>query len=623
MAGLIPQAFIDDLLRRIDIVDVIDRRVRLKRTGRNYSACCPFHQEKTPSFSVSPEKQFYHCFGCGVSGNALGFIMAFEGLDFPGAVESLAASAGLEVPRQEMTAQAEQAIRKQKELVTLLSQAADFYRKNLIRSPRAMQYLVARGLSPKVIEDFGIGYAPAGWDDLMRHLSDVGWQISQLVDSGLLVEKEDSGRRYDRFRDRIMFPIRDSKGQIIGFGGRVLGDEKPKYLNSPETVVFSKGRELYGLYEANRSHGRPERLVVVEGYMDVVALAQFGVTYAVAALGTALGSFQIAKAFRCCDELVFCFDGDAAGRRAAEKALDASLPLLDAGKRIGFLFLSDGEDPDSYIRSRGMDDFVALLDMAQPLSSYLFEALGGGLSLESAEGRAGLVTRALPELCRIPEGPFRKQMFMELALRTRSDIHSLEQMAAGSGHTVSAGLADLPDPLETGSLVTDRLVNDEKSETSLKTRGGTSGKGAASSADLVLLQKEIARILVAFPQFAGLIIERLGVNIEDADMSLLSNLAALVKTYPGASASRLMGLWHGLYPDPVSNQWLAGLLEKGYLMTDAERVSRHLNDTLNRLLAVLNRETPLERLISLARERPLTEPEKQKLKQLLSGSTGK
>jgi DNA primase len=614
MSGLIPQAFIDDLLCRVDIVDVIDRRIRLKKSGRSYSACCPFHQEKTPSFNVVPEKQFYHCFGCGVSGNAIGFLMAFEGLDFPSAVDSLAASVGLSVPHEQLTEEAELAVKKQKDIFLLLKHTANYYRNVLAQNANARSYIEARGLSPSVIETYGIGYAPPGWDGLSLHLLGSGWSESQLIESGMSVEREGTGRSYDRFRERLMFPIHDSKGQVIGFGGRVLGDEKPKYINSPETAVFSKGRELYGLYEAACHSRKMERLVVVEGYMDVVALAQFGVSYAVAALGTAISSIQIEKAFRYCNELIFCFDGDAAGRRAAGKALDASLPLLVAGKTVKFLFLVEGEDPDSYIRSRGKENFVALLDIAQPLSSYLFEVLADGLSLESAEGRAGLITKALPVLYRIPEGPFRQQLFIELSLRTQSDINLLERVGA---------------PIAERLLNKGALQLSEKGADEVDSYRNVQGAKAPipqvpekkDAKDLLHLQNAAAQILLAFPQLTAAVLSwatRTASKSVILDGVWLVQLANLVAQYPGASSSRLLGLWHGLYQDSEWLGCLAPVIQKECLVADAVVAVCQMNDILGKLDVELTQVMPLEKLILISKERPLTELEKHQLKLLIA-----
>jgi len=421
MAGRIPQAFIDDLLERVDLVEVIDRRMPLRKSGRNYSALCPFHNEKTPSFSVNPDKQFYYCFGCGAGGNAIGFVMDFDRVDFPQAVENLATLAGLEVPREQNEQPAARQ-QQQRDLYTILDAAARFFREQLRSHPqaqRAVEYLKKRGVTGAIARDFGIGYAPPGWDNLLRALGADERDRNLLLEAGMLVSKEDEGKCYDRFRDRIMFPILDTRGRVIAFGGRVLNDEKPKYLNSPETPVFHKGKELYGLFQARRAQRQLSRLIVVEGYMDVVSLAQFGIPYAVATLGTATSTEHLQKVFRHCPEVVFCFDGDRAGRQAARRALEAALPIMEDGRQARFLFLPEGEDPDSLVRSKGTADFERLLgNAAQPLEDYLFESAGEGIDLHSLEGRARLSKQAAPLIGKLPEGVYKQLMLDALAERT-------------------------------------------------------------------------------------------------------------------------------------------------------------------------------------------------------------
>ncbi len=430
MAGRIPQPFIDDLLERTDIVEVIDRRVPLKKSGRNYSARCPFHDEKTPSFTVSPDKQFYYCFGCGAGGNAIGFIMDFERLDFPRAVENLAQSAGLDVPREESTRGpgATPPSPERRDLYTLMEELARFYREQLRRHPqaqRAVEYLKRRGLSGGIARDFGLGYAPPGWDAVLERFGGDDAARKRLLEAGMLVQRDD-GRSYDRFRDRVMFPIRDSRGRIVAFGGRVLGDDTPKYLNSPETPIFHKGRELYGLYEARRHLRHIRRMLVVEGYMDVVALAQFDIRYSCATLGTATNSEHLRKIFRQCPEVVFCFDGDRAGRQAARRALEAALPVMEDGRQARFLFLPEGEDPDTLVRSQGREAFEALVQNAIPLERYLFDALSEDLDPDTMEGRARLARLATPLLRQLPGGVYRQLMLAALAERTGLTSAQLE-----------------------------------------------------------------------------------------------------------------------------------------------------------------------------------------------------
>tara|TARA_B100000767_G_scaffold254684_1_gene260268 strand:- start:992 stop:2848 length:1857 start_codon:yes stop_codon:yes gene_type:complete len=440
MAGRIPQHFIDDILDRVDIVEVIDRRVSLKKTGRNYSACCPFHNEKTPSFSVNPDKQFFYCFGCGAGGNSIGFIMDYENLDFPAAVESLASVAGLEVPR-EASNSVEQRQRKSESqgLYDTLAWAAKHFQLQLRQhsnKAQAIDYLKNRGLSGEVARDFGIGYAPPGWDHLLNALA-LGEQrprqIKQLETCGMLVKK-DNGDFYDRFRERIIFPIRDNRGRVIAFGGRVLNDDKPKYLNSPETPVFSKQRELYGLFEARKANRQLDYILMVEGYMDVVSLVQFGITNAVATLGTASSIVHLEKIFRHSSKLVVCFDGDAAGKKAATRLLETALPAMTDGREICFLFLPDGEDPDTYVRQHGKIAFGAQVDNATPLEVLLIETASEGIKLNSDAGKAKLSQRALPLIQQLPHGVFKQLMLRKLASITGADIHLLASQEA----TISA-----------------------------------------------------------------------------------------------------------------------------------------------------------------------------------------
>ena len=421
---MIPQSFIQDLLGRVDIVDVVDRHVKLKRAGANYVACCPFHAEKTPSFTVSQAKQFYHCFGCGAHGTAVGFLMEYGGMGFVEAVKDLAQNAGMTVPE----VRSEQAVRRAQQgegLYEVLLRAAQYYRAQLKDAPRAIAYLKQRGLSGDIAKRFGIGYAPEGWQSLAGVFSD--YEGPMLAGAGL-VKSNDDGKHYDVFRDRVIFPIVDVRGNVIGFGGRVLGDGEPKYLNSPETAVFEKGRELYGLYQARRAIRDAGRVVVVEGYMDVVALAQHGVDYAVATLGTATTPLHVQKLARQSDEIVFCFDGDEAGRRAAWRALENSLAQLQDGKQVKFLFLPEGEDPDTYVRKHGKPAFEALLDRAVPLSRFLLDELASRVDLSTAEGRANCIHAAKPLLKQMQADALRVQLTRELAEKCRLSMEEATQL---------------------------------------------------------------------------------------------------------------------------------------------------------------------------------------------------
>ncbi len=415
MSGRIPRDFIDDLLVRVDIVDLIDSYVPLKKAGTSYKARCPFHDEKSPSFSVNRKKQFYHCFGCGAGGNAISFLMEFSHLDFVEAVEDLAGFVGIDVPRE-----AEQYLGKRQDysaLYTILEQVAVFYVEQLRQHPqasKAVEYLKNRGLSGEVAKNFSLGYAPDDWESLASRFDN-----KLLIDAGMLVKKE-SGRVYDRFRGRLVFPIRDKRKRIIGFGGRVLDDSLPKYLNSPETGVFSKGKELYGLFELLEKDSKPLRILIVEGYMDVLALSQFGITYSVAALGTATSKNHLDLLFRFTAELVFCFDGDAAGQKAAWRAVQESFPCLRDGRQVKVMMLPLGQDPDSLVRNEGVEVFERRIQDSQPLSDYFFQTLGKDLDLSSVEGKAKLVSSAKPYVEKIPAGIFREMMLGELKTRTFS-----------------------------------------------------------------------------------------------------------------------------------------------------------------------------------------------------------
>ncbi len=433
----IPSSFIQELLARADIVDIVGRHVQLKKGGANFMGLCPFHGEKSPSFRVSPSKQFYHCFGCGVSGDAIKFMTEYGGMSFVEAVKDLAQQYGLQVPDDDVSpqdrAKVAQVREQQATLTSVLEKAAIAYIKHLRNSARAIDYFKGRGLSGEIAKTFGLGYAPEGWRALASVFPDYNDPL--LVESGLVITGEPGeenaqgeAKRYDRFRDRVMFPIRNVKGECIGFGGRVLGDEKPKYLNSPETPVFSKGRELYGLFEARtalREHGYA---LVTEGYMDVVALAQLGFANAVATLGTACTADHVQKLFRFTDSVVFSFDGDSAGRRAARKALDAALPFATDVRSVKFLFLPEEHDPDSYIREHGKDGFAAYVSKAVPLSKFMLEAAGEGCELDTAEGRAHMASNARPLWTALPDGTLKRQLLAEIADQVQIDSRELLQI---------------------------------------------------------------------------------------------------------------------------------------------------------------------------------------------------
>jgi len=426
---MIPQEFIQSLLGRVDIVDVVDRYVKLKKAGANFSACCPFHNEKTPSFTVSPSKQFYHCFGCGAHGNAIGFLMEYSGLAYPEAIRALAESVGMPVP--ETRSRYEKAGPAQAPgLAARMMDALAYYRAELKKSRAAIDYLKGRGLSGEIAARYGLGFAPDGWQNLEAVFAD--YASADLRDTGLVIdsepEEEKRSRRYDRFRNRVMFPILDSRGNVIGFGGRVIGEGEPKYLNSPETPLFEKGRELYGLYQARRAIRDANQVLVVEGYMDVVALAQHGVENAVATLGTATTPMHVAKLLKLADNVVFCFDGDNAGRKAAWRALEVSLPVLADGKVVSFLFLPPEDDPDTFVRREGKAGFLDAVAAAKPLSQFLFAELAAHVDMATEEGRARFVSQARPLVAQI-EAPalaaLLRRRLAELARLSSEEIDTL------------------------------------------------------------------------------------------------------------------------------------------------------------------------------------------------------
>ena len=428
MAGRIPQAFLDEIVARADIVEIIGARVPLKKSGREFKANCPFHNEKSPSFWVSPEKQFYHCFGCGAHGTVIGFLMQYEKMEFLDAVADLAQRAGLELPKEAQGPRDAGSV----DLHDVTAKAARFFEQNLADNPRARAYLETRGIDAKTRANFALGYAPDSWDALLTRFGTQDDERRRLFQVGLIIERDTRGGEraagfYDRFRDRLMFPIRDSRGRVIAFGGRVIDKGEPKYLNSPETPLFHKGRELYGLYEARQAHTDFKRLMIVEGYMDVVRLHQAGITYAVATLGTATTQEHLNKIFRITSELVFCFDGDRAGRQAAWRALDNALPLARDGRELKFLFLPEGHDPDTLVALEGREAFEARLKSALPLSEYLVQQLKLDLDLDSVDGRAKLKALAAPLFARMPDGIYRELLADRLAAEIRMPAVKLKE----------------------------------------------------------------------------------------------------------------------------------------------------------------------------------------------------
>lgn len=608
MAGRIPQAFIDDLLERVDIVEVIDRRVPLKKSGRNYSARCPFHDEKTPSFSVSPDKQFFYCFGCGAGGNAIGFVMDYDRVDFPQAVETLATLAGLEVPREAQPEQAVQQQRQQRDLYQILEATARFYREQLRHHPqaqRAVDYLKRRGVTGAIARDFGIGYAPPGWDNLLQALGANEHERKLLLDSGMLVLKEDENKCYDRFRDRVMFPILDSRGRVIAFGGRVLNDDKPKYLNSPETAIFHKGRELYGLFQARKAVRHLQRLVVVEGYMDVVALTQFGIPYAVATLGTATSTEHLQKIFRHCAEVIFCFDGDNAGRQAARRALEAALPAMEDGRSARFLFLPEGEDPDSLVRAQGSAAFEQLLTTAQPLADYLFDSVADDLDINSLEGRARLSKLAAPLIGKVPNGVFKQLLVGALAQRTGLSSERLDTLlnAAMSNKSTASVRENQPSRSSASTSPMRRRP--------LPPRTEIQRQPVLYAIGLLLLHPRLAQHAPAASQLA---------HLTGETAILLRDLLELLQRRPEANTNVLLGHW---YDQPWRQHVEEAFNQVGILLENVEQlnlareegVESELSETLKHL-EQSQIEIQIDMLLSKANE--LTPQEQQQYRQLLS-----
>ena len=577
MAGRIPQTFIDDLLDRIDIVDVVNGRVQLKKAGKNYKACCPFHDEKSPSFTVAQDKQFYYCFGCGAGGNALGFVMEFDRLDFLPAVEMLARNAGLEIPRE--AAQDIQVSKQKDSLYSILSESDRYFRQQLRQhaaAASAVDYLKARGLSGQVAAQYGVGYAPPGWDNLLKAVGTDEPRVGLLNESGMLVVKPEEKKQYDFFRHRITFPIRDQRGRTVGFGGRVLDDSKPKYLNSPETPVFSKGRELYGLYEARQKLKEIPCLIMVEGYMDVIALAQFEINNAVATLGTALTESHLQKIFRYTSEIVFCFDGDKAGRKAASRALDTALPEMRDGVSAKFLFLPDGEDPDTMVRQLGKQAFMEQVDRAQPLSEFLFEQLSDGIDSSTADGKARLSKVCAPQINRIPQGVFRQLMLEELSSRTGISAENLRDYVAthkappqrGSALQAVPQLGSQPGNSMAGQVSTRAPAEEFYSG---PPPDDVYGDGDYQPyPEIVAVRRSkirlspikfLSALLVNHPQLAEYVedVEMLSVSA-DPDMTLFLKILALVNSEPACSkTSHIFARWQATYSDQSELQLLKSL----------------------------------------------------------------
>jgi DNA primase len=592
MAGRIPQSFIDELVARTDIVELIGSRVQLKKAGREYKACCPFHGEKTPSFTVSPDKQFYHCFGCGAHGTALGFLIEHDRLGFIDAVEELASRAGMEIPREAREA----GEGPDRELYDLTSAVAQFYRDELKVSARAKDYLQGRGLTGDTCARFAIGYAPDSWHAVLRKFGATETGRHRLLAAGLIIEREGPKRgddgHYDRFRDRIMFPIRDARGRVIGFGGRVLDKGEPKYLNSPETSLFHKGRELYGFFEARQTRADLKRLMVVEGYMDVVRLHQAGISYAVATLGTATTQEHLARLFRVGNEIVFAFDGDRAGRAAAWRALENALPQAKEGRQIRFLFLPEGHDPDTLVGEEGAQKFEERLADALPLSEYLVEHLASEVDLDHVDGRARLAELARPLIARVPPGVYRELLIDRLAETVRMP---------------SARLAALLKLDSASPQVGQAVASEHAREGALPVSPGR--RNLVRQAITLTLHHPYAAASIDDPEV-----------LTDVDRPGILLLIELLKAASAAPKSTLAGLLER-WRDRPDGAHLAKLAMVELPELSREQAAIELKQAVNKLLSEGSPARRRDALLAKAKVEGLSPEEKQELQRLLAART--
>lgn len=568
MAERIPREFIQQLLNRIEIVDLIDSRVPLKKkSGNNYFACCPFHTEKSASFSVSQTKQFYHCFGCGAHGNAIDFLMQFDRMEFPEAIENLAKQIGMEIPRESRSP--EKSV-THNSLYELLEKISKYYQTQLREMPRAIEYLKKRGLTGQVAKDFGLGFAPPGWDHVLQHFGSNAQLKQQLLDAGMLIKKEEGGF-YDRFRDRIMFPIIDRRGRFIGFGGRILDKGEPKYLNSPETPIFQKGHELYGLYQALQANRQLKQALIVEGYMDVIALFQHGISYAVATLGTATTAQHLQRLFRYTSEIIFCFDGDQAGRTAAWRALLVTLPVMNDGVQIRFMFLPDGEDPDSLVRKEGKEKFEQRLQSAVTISDFFFQTLTTQTDLNSTDGRARYVKLAIEHLKQLPEGIFKQMMFEELAKKSRTTVEQLNPSSNSGGKTKS-------------------VIRKARSPSNLRLA---------------------MALLVQQPELAQFLTEPLP-KIEMKGFDFLLQLLDVINQHPQANTATLREYWR----NKPEEKLIAKLAQMEHMIPE-KGVKNEFLGSIKRLKKIAN-DQAIERLLSQAAQQSLTPEEKKLLHDLIN-----
>jgi DNA primase len=593
MAGRIPQPFIDEIVARSDIVEVIGARVPLKKSGREFKACCPFHNEKSPSFWVSPDKQFYHCFGCGAHGTVIGFLMQYEKLGFLDAVADLAQRSGLELPREALGDRDPDSAN----LHDVMARIARFFEQNLADNARAQKYASGRGIDAKTSVKFALGYASNSWDALLNRFGAQEDERRQILQLGMIIERDTQGGErtagfYDRFRDRLMFPIRDSRGRVIGFGGRIIDQGEPKYLNSPETPLFHKGRELYGLYEARQARTDFKRLMIVEGYMDVVRLHQAGITYSVATLGTATTQEHLNKIFRLTSEVVFCFDGDRAGRQAAWRALENSLPLARDGRELKFMFLPDGHDPDTLVAEEGPEAFENRLNTALPLSEYLIQHLMAEVDLDHIDGRAKLKALAAPLFARMPEGIYREMLADRLAAQVSMPAAALKKsfMAGDAARKP----AERPDPAE-------------RPEPSLRHRGRISvGRGhLLTQAITLLLHHPRAAAMVKNPEAL--------LGVDKPGVAVLRELLAQAAAAPNPSTAMLLERWRDL---PEYGR-LSELAMAEPLVATPEAAAEELQMAVAKLLEEYGPGRRTDELLRKAEEMGLNYDEKTELSLLL------
>lgn len=625
MAGLIPNDFIDDLLERTDIVEIIGQRVPLKKKGKDHWACCPFHNEKSPSFSVNSTKQFYYCFGCGASGTALKFLQEYERLSFPEAIEELAKVAGVDVPREEQTPAQQEKQRRRRTLYDLMGSCADYFSHQLYNhpnAPQAQQYVLERGLSEEIVQRYNIGYAPSGWQNLIQHFGSADNGREQLLATGMII-RNDNGREYDRFRNRLMFPIRDIRGRTIAFGGRVLSsDDKPKYLNSPETPIFHKGHELYGLYEARQALRNFDNIIIVEGYMDVVALAQHGVKNAVATLGTATSSTHIQRLFKLTSEIVFCFDGDEAGRRAALRALENTLAEIHDGQQARFLFLPEGEDPDTLVRREGFEAFMRRVRQAQSLPDFLFQHLQTQADVSTLDGKARLASLARGWIDQVPEGVLHQLLLQQLStlvgLPVEQILQSYEPVkpAVAETHrdeTVPAGMeAGMPDYMDPGYPAFDDIPGD---------RAPIRRKGLGVQFSIV---HRCLAWLIRHPDLAReLDLDQLTRVPEQEGKALLTQVVELLQRAPKADIYHAFDYLcqHGLRETlaPIAASDYLWLEEHAHEETDPRTLAR---SELEKLIGALTKRAPdaeyesLKQRIIIDRDPSVTKEEKQRFLEL-------